>query len=348
MAVDRLSRRAHFIPMHKELDAVGCALFFWKNIISEHGLPRAIISDRDPKFTSEIWKSLFKIMGSKLAMSTAYHPQTDGLAERMIMTLEDMIRRYCSFGIEYKDSEGYVHDWVSLLPALEFAYNSSTHSTTGKVPFELERGYTPRLPDALISRDVSKMKIHPGAQKLSTMLELARSHSKECINRAFAYSKEKWDKGHTPSTINVGDMVMISTVNFTNLQGVRKLQDAFVGPFLVITLHGANAVEVELTAPFDRKHPVFPVSLLKIYKKNDIGKFPNRQIKVVIPKVDDNVLGEIKKIIKERVARVEGKTVREYLVRYRGKSAEDDQWLQEKEISNGDKLLRRYRVEKRN
>ena len=143
VVVDRLSRRARFIATHKEVDAPGCALLFWKHIISEHGLPQAIISDRDPKFTSEIWKSLFKIMGTKLAMSTSYHPQTDGLAERMIQILEDMLRRYCAFGIEYKDSEGFVHDWVSLLPALEFAYNSSTHSTTQRIPFELERGYTP-------------------------------------------------------------------------------------------------------------------------------------------------------------------------------------------------------------
>ena len=347
VVVDRLSRRVRLLPTHKEIDAPGCALLFWKNIISEHGLPKTIISDRDPKFTAEIWKSLFKIMGTKLALSTAYHPQTDGLAERMIQTFEDMIRRYCAFGIEYKDSEGYIHDWVSLLPALEFAYNSSIHSTTKKIPFELERGYTPRMPAAMINKDMATMKIHPGAQRLTTMIELARSHAKECIQKAFEYSKEKWDKGHTPSTINIGDMVMVSTVNFTNLQGAKKLQDAFVGPFLVIAKHGPNAVEVELTPPFDRKHPTFPVSLLKIYKKNDQEKFPNRHVKVVIPRLEENLLTKIKKIVKERITKRDGKERREYLVRYKGKSAENDQWLQAKEIENGEHLLRKYRLEKR-
>lgn len=347
VVVDRLSRRARFIATHKEVDAPGCALLFWKHIISEHGLPQAIISDRDPKFTSEIWKSLFKIMGTKLAMSTSYHPQTDGLTERMIQTLEDMLRRYCAFGIEYKDSEGFVHDWVSLLPALEFAYNSSTHSTTQRIPFELERGYTPRLPQVLINKDMATLKIHPGAQRLANMIQLARAHAKECIQKAFEYSKEKWDKGHTPSTINVGDRVMISTVNFTNLQGAKKLQDTFFGPFLVIGKHGPNAVEVELTPPFDRKHPTFPVSLLKLYKANNEKEFLNRQVKVVIPAVDDQALGEIKRIVKERITKHDGKERREYLVRFWGKSAEDNQWLQAKDIVNGEALLRKYRVEKR-
>lgn len=118
VVVDPLSRRARFIATHKQLDASGFALMFWKNIISEHGLPRSIISDRDPTFTSEVWKSLFKIMGSKLFMSRAYHRQTNGLEEQMIVKFEDMIRRYCSFGIEYKDSEGYFHDCVSSLTAV--------------------------------------------------------------------------------------------------------------------------------------------------------------------------------------------------------------------------------------
>ena len=61
---------------------------------------------------------------------------TGGLSERMIQTLEDIIRRYCAFGLSYKDQDGLIHDWISLLPALEYAYNSSKHSVTGKTPFE--------------------------------------------------------------------------------------------------------------------------------------------------------------------------------------------------------------------
>ncbi|MBW0575315.1 hypothetical protein O181_115030 [Austropuccinia psidii MF-1] len=72
------------------------------------------------------------MLGTKLVFSTAYHPQTDGLAERIIQTMEDILRRFCAYGMEYKDHEGYTHDWVTLLPPVQLAYNTSKHSTTGK------------------------------------------------------------------------------------------------------------------------------------------------------------------------------------------------------------------------
>ncbi|CAH7681832.1 hypothetical protein BY996DRAFT_6601359 [Phakopsora pachyrhizi] len=72
-----------------------------------------------------------------------------------------MIRRFCSFGIEFKNKDGYTHDWVSLLPALEIAYNSSKHSTTKEIPYILERGWIPRMP--LDSKNQNLPDIHPTA-----------------------------------------------------------------------------------------------------------------------------------------------------------------------------------------
>ncbi|MBW0513606.1 hypothetical protein O181_053321 [Austropuccinia psidii MF-1] len=90
------------------------------------------VSDRDPKFTSEFRTNCYDILGKKLSFSTAYHPQTDGLAERRIQTMEDIIKRFCAYGMEYKEHEGYTHDWVTLLPAVKLAYNTIQHSTTEK------------------------------------------------------------------------------------------------------------------------------------------------------------------------------------------------------------------------
>ncbi|MBW0491488.1 hypothetical protein O181_031203 [Austropuccinia psidii MF-1] len=106
------------LPCHKEDTSMDTALFFWNNIISICGVPKIIISDRDSKFTIEFWTNLYEMLGTKLAFSTAYHPQTDGLAERMIQTMEDILRRLCSNGMEYKDHEGYTHYWATLLPAV--------------------------------------------------------------------------------------------------------------------------------------------------------------------------------------------------------------------------------------
>ncbi|MBW0506670.1 hypothetical protein O181_046385 [Austropuccinia psidii MF-1] len=94
------------------------ALLTWNRFISHTGLFKDIISYIDPKSTSALWTNLHKLLGTKLSFSTAYHPQTDGLAERMIQTLEDMIRRFCAYGLEFKDSDGFTHDWCTLPPAL--------------------------------------------------------------------------------------------------------------------------------------------------------------------------------------------------------------------------------------
>ena len=146
------------------------SILLWNRIMVDVGIPKIIISDRDPKFTSEFWRNLHDILATKLAFSTAYHPQTDGLAERMIQTLEEMIRRFCSFGLDYKNKDGYTHDWVSLLPALEVAYNSSKHSTTKEAPYILERGWIPRLPKDNINNKLPN--VHPTALDFKSMLDL--------------------------------------------------------------------------------------------------------------------------------------------------------------------------------
>ncbi|MBW0544271.1 hypothetical protein O181_083986 [Austropuccinia psidii MF-1] len=132
--VDRFRKSVRCLPCHKEDTAMDTALFFWNNIISTCGVPNIIISDRDPKFTSELWTNLHDMLGTKLAFSMAYHPQTDVFAERMIQIVEDILRRFCAYGMEYKDHEGYTHDWVTLLQEVQLEYNTSQKSTTGKTP----------------------------------------------------------------------------------------------------------------------------------------------------------------------------------------------------------------------
>ncbi|MBW0591280.1 hypothetical protein O181_130995 [Austropuccinia psidii MF-1] len=97
---DNFRKSLRCLPCHKEDTAMDTALLFWKNIISTCGVPKIIVSDRDPRFTSEFWTSLYDMLGTKLAFSTSYHPQTERLAERMIQTMEDILRRFCAYGME--------------------------------------------------------------------------------------------------------------------------------------------------------------------------------------------------------------------------------------------------------
>jgi len=252
VVVDRYSKRARFIPNHKDDTAMEVALLFWNRVMADVGIPKIIISDRDPKFTSEFWRNLHDMLGTKLAFSTAYHPQTDGLAERMIQTLEDMIRRFCSFGLEFKNKEGYTHDWVSLLPALEIAYNSSKHSTTKEVPYALERGWIPRMPKDTINANLPH--VHPTASDFKKMLDIAHQHAYQCVKDAVEYKKNRWDKSHREPEFHIGDKVLLSTVNFNNLGGNKKLKPAFVGPFTVKTLHHAKSEGNTSQVTFSNNH----------------------------------------------------------------------------------------------
>ncbi|MBW0542725.1 hypothetical protein O181_082440 [Austropuccinia psidii MF-1] len=93
----------------------------------------------------------------------------------MIQTLEDMIRRFCAYGLEFKDSDGFTHDWCTLIPALELAYKTSIHYSTGKTPSMLEKGWNLRLPYDTLNKDL--VDIHPKASSFKLMLDKARDHA---------------------------------------------------------------------------------------------------------------------------------------------------------------------------
>ncbi|MBW0518278.1 hypothetical protein O181_057993 [Austropuccinia psidii MF-1] len=131
--VDRYRRTQIFLPSHKARTAIETDLLIWNRVISHTGLFKNIIGDRDPEFKLALWTNLYKLLGTKLSVSKAYNPQTDGLAERVIQTLEDLIRRFCAYGLELKDSDGFTHDWCTLIQALELAYEMSIHASTGEL-----------------------------------------------------------------------------------------------------------------------------------------------------------------------------------------------------------------------
>ncbi|GJS51093.1 putative reverse transcriptase domain-containing protein [Tanacetum coccineum] len=135
--VDRLTKAAHFIPT-REIDSMETlTMLYIKEIVSRHGVPISIISDRDSHFTSRFWQSLQNALGTQLDMSTAYHPKTDRQSERTIQTLEDMLRaRVIDFG----------KGWEKHLPLVEFSYNNSYHASIKAAPFEALYGRKCRSP----------------------------------------------------------------------------------------------------------------------------------------------------------------------------------------------------------
>jgi transposase InsO family protein len=124
--IDSLTKCAHFIPTHTTLNAEGTALLFLKEVWKHHGMPQVIISDRGPQFIARFTCELYKLLGIKLAMSTAYHPQIDSQTEHVNQVLEGYLHTFTG---QRQD------DWDGLLPMGEFFYNNSVHSSTQQTPF---------------------------------------------------------------------------------------------------------------------------------------------------------------------------------------------------------------------
>ncbi|CAI7820066.1 unnamed protein product [Closterium sp. NIES-54] len=136
VVVDRLTKMVHFAPCRTAITAEETARLFISTVVRLHGIPSAIISDRDPKFTSKIWKETWAQYGTKLQFSSAYHPQTDGQTERTNQTMEQLIRTNCLDPARGEDS----------LAMSEFAFNNAPSSTTNHSPFFLNYGMDPMVP----------------------------------------------------------------------------------------------------------------------------------------------------------------------------------------------------------
>ena len=132
--VDRFTKYAQFIPIKHPYTANTIARAVFDNVVKLHGLPKTIVSDRDKIFTSTFWKELFRLMGTQLLFSSAYHPQTDGQTERVNQCLEMYLR--C---VVYEDPK----QWKQLLSQVEFWYNTSFHSSLGCSRFHALYGYDP-------------------------------------------------------------------------------------------------------------------------------------------------------------------------------------------------------------
>lgn len=126
----------HLIPVHTTMTATQLSAVYMREIVQLHGLPRSIVSDQDSKFTSKWWRELHRMLGSKLLMSTSFHPQMDGMTEQMNRSIGQIFHT-----VVHSDQK----NWVYRVDLTEFAINASISQTTCFAPFELNNGYLPSM-----------------------------------------------------------------------------------------------------------------------------------------------------------------------------------------------------------
>ncbi|GJX75352.1 reverse transcriptase domain-containing protein [Tanacetum coccineum] len=251
--VDRLTKSAHFLAIREDYSMEKLARLYIDEIVARHGVPTSIISDRDGRFTSRFWQTMQKALGTRLDMSTAYHPQTDGQSERTIQTLEDMLRACV---IDFGGS------WNIHLPLAEFSYNNSYHSSIRCAPFEAL--YERKCRSSVLWAEIGNNRlIGPElVQETTDKVVVIRDRLKADRGRQKSYA----DNRRKPLEFQVGDHVMLKVSPWKGV--VRfgkkgKLAPRFVGPFEILERIGPVAYRLRLPKELSSVHDMFHVSNLK-------------------------------------------------------------------------------------
>lgn len=258
VVVDRLTKYAHFLPVKHPFTAHSIAKIVLEQVIKLHGFPKSIVTDRDRVFLNSFWRELFKLHGTQLLMSSAYHPQTDGQTERVNQCLEMYLR--CA-----------VHDsptkWRQWFPLAELWYNSAFHSALGCTSCKALHGYEARVPTVTIILSEKHQSIAELISEKQAQLEALKEQLFKAQNRMKIYA----DRHRTDRQYQVGEQVLLKLQPYAHSSVANrpypKLASKYFGLFSVLDKIGAAACRLQL--PEDNKiHNVFHVSQLKPFTPN--------------------------------------------------------------------------------
>ncbi|KAJ9511943.1 hypothetical protein QJQ45_004469 [Haematococcus lacustris] len=322
--VDRLSKMVHFVPCREDLKARRFAQLFIDHVYKLHGMPAELISDRGSLFTSVFWREVMRRCGSKPALSSSYHPQSDGQTERYNRVLEEMLRHYIS---------PTQSDWPDYLALAEFAVNNSWQESIQSTPFLVNTGQSPVTVGL---RDLPYGGRCPSAHAFTRWWQDAVANARKCMAAAQSRQAAYANKARRDVEYKVGQKVLLSTKNLKLQPGkARKLIPRYVGPFEILLLVGAVAVKLDLPASMSRLHPVFHVSLIKPYTGTDVGFMPPP-----VTWMDETPVYYVERLLDHKG--VKDNKASFYLVQWEGYDSTHNTWEPRSNLTDCDKVLAEY------
>lgn len=312
VVVDRLSKYSHFIAISHPYTASQIAEVYTKEVFRLHGMPKSIVSDRDPVFLSQFWTAFFKLQGTKLCRSSAYHPQSDGQTEVVNRSLEHYLRCF----VADKPSS-----WASLLHWAEWWANTTYHSTIRMTPFQAVYGRPPPQVSMYLPGTSAVRTVDVLLQDRDALLHTLKDHMTIAQNRM----KQQSDTGRTEREFVVGDWVFLKLHPYRQQSLIKrpshKLSPRFYGPFQITDRIGKVAYRLALP-PHSKIHPIFHVSLLK----KRIGDAVPRSF--TLPQYDQQgtLLWQPLKVLDMGVLRRKKRNVTQWLIQWVGMPEEDATW----------------------
>ena len=321
--VDRLTKYAIVEPCTKKATAKDLATIFVNSVFSQFGLPKVLISDRAPTFTSNFWEAVFAYLDTKLNRTTSRHPQSDGQTERTNRTLLSVLR---SHALNRRE------DWDTTIKVAQFQLNAATHKATRRSPFEALFGFSPRSLPKTLKEMITECS---GATSFVEDMTRVREDIKKKLEANNEDMAKRVNKGRKAVEFKEGDEVLVSTNLLSVPEDLRKLGARFVGPYKVSGVPTPVNVIVDLP-PHYKTHRRIHVEHVRLFRKDDAY---GDRYSVPPPEIVDGSK-------RHEVSAIRGRRKRygrwEYLVAWEGYDPSEDLWLPPENLGDCQELVEEY------
>jgi hypothetical protein len=311
--VDRLTKTAHFLPVHTTHKTEKYVEIYVGQIVRLHGIPKTIVSDTEALFEARFWGQLQKSLGTTMTRSSAYHPRTDGQTERVNQILEDMLRA-CVLH--------YGKNWDKCLSLAEFSYNNSYQSSLKMAPFESLYGRRFRTP--LNWSQAGEREIF-GPDLVLEAEEKVRVITKN-LEAAQARQKSYQDRRRKPLQFDVGDHVYLKVLPTKGVQrfGIKgKLAPRYIGPYEIKETCGPIAYKLKLPPHMSAVHDVFHVSQLRKCVRLPTEVLPEPKLEI---ESDLSYQEQPVKVLDQKERSTRARSMRMYMVQWSHHSVEEATW----------------------